>query len=826
MPDWRVVQDKVTSCIVQIIVKFGTVDLSKPYISPNDSTSSGSGFLIHKGGYIITNAHVVMRAINIIVRFTDTGRQPFQCEIVAVCPDKDLAMIKIKDLEQYDNVIRVHERLKKSGIKLGNDDELYKTQPIMAVGFPMGDEDINFATGVVSGFNKSDEDFKPVSYIQITAPINPGNSGGPLINEQGEVVGINAAGYLFSQNIGFAIPSRVLAGLLAPFFSNENNHESNPRRYVISTPVHGIGWTSTNKCMLDYMRVQDESVTGVLVSGVSKDGFTNGVVREDDIISKVFVPNVFDEKKSLSVEGHKKGYSIVKTNSFVCAQFDNFGQIVAYRCKFNNSDDPDFANVQLTDDMKIQDGRKMALSELLDFVPQQPFNDRENDAYNVTFELWRKDASDEFSKRIFVNCMYKHKVLDTPRITMNYWNWEKYNYEIFCGMCVGDITMNLIQLLSTCPANSSSCKNLIYYELDENQFDHRVVLLNTFGNTEIHKLQIINVGDIIYSIRIDEQEHIIQNIADMREFVLNSNLEKTDCSVIFKTKAGSKFALSLRKCVLEDLDVCSTYNIIPTPFIQELVKRLGISESVDQPIQSVSVEGCDRGKTTAPPKVDAGAPTKGKETPDTKKTVAPPAIVEDAPHDTNVAAAEVAPHHPRPSDAPDDVLHHFMNRLMGRYNDFECDGLMPPSHVDNNTPKESDDSPNSPDDDDSEDDLSNIDNTDSDEDTTKSQDTEQTNTPKEPDYSLTKQYMKTLTNRKIPNATDRMWTDMFIDAKQRSSELAKRRSDALRNMANVEDDVYTNDQHLIERGRKILDDDEFMTILSKLLESKTNPGSS
>ena len=55
----------------------------------------------------------------------------------------------------------------------------------MAVGFPMGDEDIQFSTGVVSGFNGSQEDGKMVSFIQTTAPINPGNSGGPLMNRDG-----------------------------------------------------------------------------------------------------------------------------------------------------------------------------------------------------------------------------------------------------------------------------------------------------------------------------------------------------------------------------------------------------------------------------------------------------------------------------------------------------------------------------------------------------------------------------------------------------------------------------------------------------------------
>ena len=813
MPDWRAVQDKVTNCIVQILVKFGNVEISKPYISPSDSTSSGSGFLIHEGGYIITNAHVVMRAINIIVRFANTGRQPFQCEIVAVCPDKDLAMIKIKHLEKHDSVIRVKERLQKSGIRLGNDDGLYKTQPIMAVGFPMGDEDINFATGVVSGFNKSEEDFKPVSYIQITAPINPGNSGGPLINMDGEVVGINAAGYLFSQNIGFAIPSRVLSGLLSPFFSNELHLENNPRRYVVTTPVHGIGWTSTNACMFDHMHIRDKGVTGVLVSGVSKDGFAGEVIHEDDVLTRVFVPNIFGQSDALDVGAYKVGYKVIQTRSYVCAQFDNFGQIVAYRCEFGNTSDgkPDFSGAELKDEMKVQDGRKMALSELLDFVPQQPINDRESEAYQVTFELWRKNDQGE-GQRTFVNCMYKYKPLDIPRITMNYWNWEDYNYEIFCGMCVGDITMNLIQLLSACPSSASAaCKNLIYYELSENQFDHRIVLLNTFGNTEVHKLQVLNVGDIIDGLWIDDKEHNIRTIDELRKVVLSSSFRDSDCSVIFRTKTKSKFALSLRHCVEEDLLVCQSYNIRPTPFMQVLAQRLNIALDGHDTNSAVPCVPVKEPEAPPPPPVKEPEappppPVKEPEAPPPPPPVKEPEAPPPPPPVKESDSAEENLRDPPPSGVSDDVLLNFINKIMGKEKDIICeqteDRVLTQSHQQPTSDPQNDD----------EEDL----------DTAELSNTEfvDEDTSKEERVSLLENYMQPLS--KDRKSADHMWADMFVRSKKQSSDLAQRRRDALQDMANVENDVYLGDQDLIRRGREIMDDDGFMNILSKLVDAKVH----
>ena len=170
--NWRAVQANMNASVVQIKVKVGAVQFSKPYITPNDISASGSGFLLHEEGYIITNAHVVKHAINVTVRFSDTGRTLFQTNVIGVCPDKDIALLQIDEQERRAKAELLH--LKDRHIfEFSDDSELYKTQPVMAVGFPMGDEDINFATGVVSGFNKSEEDYKMVSYIQVTAPINP-----------------------------------------------------------------------------------------------------------------------------------------------------------------------------------------------------------------------------------------------------------------------------------------------------------------------------------------------------------------------------------------------------------------------------------------------------------------------------------------------------------------------------------------------------------------------------------------------------------------------------------------------------------------------------
>ena len=328
--DWRAVQAGMNESVVQIKVKVGNVQFTKPYMTPNDLAASGSGFLLHKAGYIITNAHVVRHAINVTVRFNDIGRTLFQTRVVRVCPDKDIALLQIEEAEmrQKANLLNLAQR---RILSFADDSQLYKTQEVMAVGFPMGDEDIQFSTGVVSGFNGSQEDGKMVSFIQTTAPINPGNSGGPLMNRHGKVVGVNSAGYAFSQNIGFAIPSRVVLGLL-PRLRGAGAAPSATK--VIKSPVHGLHTCSLNDHMLRVLDIDKAAVggAGILVVDVSQDSFFHGTLQKDDVVTHLYIPDLFAESGSLDPIAYMDGFDCSRDFSqAVCAEIDHHGQITAYK---------------------------------------------------------------------------------------------------------------------------------------------------------------------------------------------------------------------------------------------------------------------------------------------------------------------------------------------------------------------------------------------------------------------------------------------------------------------------------------------------------------
>jgi serine protease Do len=151
----------------------------------------GSGFIMSKEGYILTNNHVVEDADQIKVKLAD-GKE-LDGKIVGRDPKTDLALIKIEAAVEL------------QPLKLGNSDDLKVGNWVVAVGSPFGLEQ-TVTAGIVSAKGRVIGSGPYDNFIQTDASINPGNSGGPLINLQGEVVGINTAIIASGQGIGFAIP--------------------------------------------------------------------------------------------------------------------------------------------------------------------------------------------------------------------------------------------------------------------------------------------------------------------------------------------------------------------------------------------------------------------------------------------------------------------------------------------------------------------------------------------------------------------------------------------------------------------------------------------
>jgi S1-C subfamily serine protease len=168
---------------------------------------TGSGFIISQDGRLLTNAHVVAEADQVTVLLKD-GRS-FNGQVVGIDPVTDIAAIKI-------NATGL------PSVKMGNSETLVPGQWAIAIGNPLG-LDNTVTAGIVSAIGRSSSDVgapdKRISFIQTDAAINPGNSGGPLLNERGEVIGVNTAIINQAQGLGFAIPIELAERVVNQLFA-------------------------------------------------------------------------------------------------------------------------------------------------------------------------------------------------------------------------------------------------------------------------------------------------------------------------------------------------------------------------------------------------------------------------------------------------------------------------------------------------------------------------------------------------------------------------------------------------------------------------------
>ncbi|WP_028226887.1 trypsin-like peptidase domain-containing protein, partial [Paraburkholderia ferrariae] len=167
---------------------------SNPSDSGNDSEQSsgvGSGFILSSDGYVMTNAHVVDDADSIYVTLTD--KREFKAKLIGVDDRTDVAVVKIQASSL-------------PAVTIGDSNKLRVGEWVVAIGSPFGLEN-TVTAGIVSAKGRDTGDYLP--FIQTDVAVNPGNSGGPLINMQGEVIGINSQIYSRTggfMGISFAIP--------------------------------------------------------------------------------------------------------------------------------------------------------------------------------------------------------------------------------------------------------------------------------------------------------------------------------------------------------------------------------------------------------------------------------------------------------------------------------------------------------------------------------------------------------------------------------------------------------------------------------------------
>ncbi len=235
---------------------------------PVQTASAGSGFVLTKDGYIVTNYHVVKDADT--VKVTMYSGDTYDARYVGGDEDYDIAVIKVEATDLQ-------------AVTLGDSEKLNVGDHVLAIGNPLGELTFSMSEGIASTVNRAiNVDGTPFNMIQVTCAINPGNSGGPLMNSYGEVVGIVSAKYSsYSsesvEGLGFAIPINDVSAMIQDIMTNG---------YVSNKPYLGITPMSMTKEMAAQYRY--DVTSGVFVCSTEEGSAAEKAgLKMGDVITKV-----------------------------------------------------------------------------------------------------------------------------------------------------------------------------------------------------------------------------------------------------------------------------------------------------------------------------------------------------------------------------------------------------------------------------------------------------------------------------------------------------------------------------------------------------------
>ena len=197
------IYQKNINSVVAVNSTISTLENGKVY----ETAGAGSGFVLHKDGYIVTNYHVIEGSTAVYVTFADSTQLP--AKIIGADAVNDIALLKVEATDL-------------APVQIGSSSDLRVGDQVVAIGNALGELSFSLTVGYVSGTDRSiSTDGSVLNMIQTDASINSGNSGGPLFNSRGEVIGITTAKYSGTtasgatiEGIGFAIPMDDVYGML------------------------------------------------------------------------------------------------------------------------------------------------------------------------------------------------------------------------------------------------------------------------------------------------------------------------------------------------------------------------------------------------------------------------------------------------------------------------------------------------------------------------------------------------------------------------------------------------------------------------------------
>lgn len=475
MNSWQEIGNNIRNSVVQVNVPSYSFLYNKPYILPEDKLASGSGFIIYSDKnkiLIITNSHVVCDGNEIIIRTEQTNNMDIKCNVVNICNEKDIALLELQK-----NEIKKFKTIPKS-LQIADSRRCDDTEEVMAVGYPLGMDTIKFTTGVLSG-NQMRYDLeynRNISYFQISAAINEGNSGGPLINKNGEVIGINTSGILEAQNISFAIPSNIIISIIYDLINLKSKYK------ILDIVDNNFEMCNVNKSFYEILNLNNlNQELGIYISNILKTNCLK--LKKGDILYKIKLKDIWSLENLYNINEllHLKNINeIYKKGDDLDILIDNYGII-----KILNKDNSEHIWTKK---------RKIKIFEFLDSMPN-----------NLNIELFIIRNKKNINYKVITNLSKKKGILFEIPI------YKELEWEICLGCCFTKLSH---QLLFKKDISLEDLK-LSKYLFEPYRSKEFLTITNIFPNTDAYESHLLKDNNILIIEKINN--HKIKNISDLEK---------------------------------------------------------------------------------------------------------------------------------------------------------------------------------------------------------------------------------------------------------------------------------------------------------------------
>ena len=552
---WREVSRRWQYSTLQLQVTYGRFPHLRPYQTPQDRRSRGTGFIIDiDQGLVLTNAHVVRNAFSIVARTPRLGAVDIPIELHSISLERDIALCQLSP-EGIASVSSGFDNPHDLNVKFADDLFVQATDEVLTIGFPLADE-MKFTTGVISGFhrenNGDDEDLEDArtrepTYLQFTAALNPGNSGGPLFNRQGQIIGINSAGYLFAQNVAFAIRSRIVLSVLPLLLAHPG---------IAPLPTLSFKWSPTSAGLFQappfyekppvfppepgrvcptltlYKKQKSQKNQepktfppgGIYLRQVLPDSILLANNEEINPQGSILVsityrdPFLTDDRRldPLAYTGPPESSLPLDKGEEITAQFDYHGSVSLYR----------------SDGTPVID-RILNLSEVIDLIPIPS---------TLLLQFYTAEAKCPVAR---VSVDYKPR--EVYRLAKAQPMIQPFDFEIIAGLCIMPFMVDHKEF---------SAKLECYYAKGANRYRARLIVCQIFPGTEASRVKSVEQGDLL--VKFNDQK--VNTLEELRTVIAETKGDDYLRFLVWKT---TPLAVARATALAEDAQTIETFKIRP-----------------------------------------------------------------------------------------------------------------------------------------------------------------------------------------------------------------------------------------------------------------------